>query len=133
MFMPQLSVLAVFPLPESSVIVVLPETSESKLYSAQGRSVGVGIGDVVGASDGSEVGAAVGVEVGAAVGCDVGISVGMGVGCGVTVGADVVGCEVGASCKQSSHPAYVQMRSEYHVMLVVGDTETPSGPALPVY
>ena len=60
MFMPQLNVLAVLPLPESSVIVVLPEESDSKVYSAHsGRpetctdSVSAGVGKGVDTDVGS--------------------------------------------------------------------------------
>ena len=50
-------------------------------------------------------------------------AVGLEAGC-------TVGCEEGAG-KQICHPASLTEVSEYHDMLVLGDTETPSGPVVP--
>ena len=59
------------------------------------------------------------------------MAVGTDDGSDVTVGCgDIVGCDVGARSKQTCHPASYTKLSEYHDMLVLGVTETPSGPEL---
>ena len=75
---------------------------------------------------------AVGVGVGAGVGVE--LKVGVELGAEVTVGCGTgVGCGEGASSKQSCHPESRNAQSEDHVMLVLGETETPSGPEVPLY
>ena len=66
------------------------------------------------------------------VGARVGRGVGAELGEEVTVGT-CVGTGVGATGKQSCHPVSVIVESEYHDMLVLGNTETPSGPVVPSY
>jgi len=108
--------------------------------AGEGWLEGAGEGRLDGTGDGFEVGVGVGkaVAVGAGVGCGVGtgdvvgIEVGdVGGGVGLEVGC-TVGCEEGAR-KQICHPASLTEVSEYHDMLVLGDTETPSGPVVPWY
>ena len=83
-----------------------------------GRVVVVGMG-VVGVMVGKGFGAAVGVMVGTGVGVAVGNMVETGVG--AAVGTKQPGT-------QTCHPEYVTEPSEYHDMLVLGETQTPSGP-----